>query len=146
MADQHEMRKLDGKIVAVYKDNDGDEYRYVDGKKVYLADEGSTFKIELTDGNAIKTVNDYIEAEEVVSEWYEFISDDERYEGIEMPSFNPDGKDICDCDDLNALISEWEEAIAEACGKVAFHGHGNYSVSAASEMGLHLHAKIVDGE
>jgi hypothetical protein len=106
----------------------------------------STYRIQITDGNAIETVNDYVEAESVVSEWYDFMADDERYEGVELPSFNPRGKDIEDCDDLNTLISEWEEAIAAACGKKAFHGHGNYSVSAASEMGLHLHAKIIDGE
>ena len=55
-------------------------------------------------------------------------------------------KDIEDCDDLNRLIDEWEGRIAEACGKKAFHGHGNYSVSAASEMGLNLSAKVVDDD
>jgi hypothetical protein len=104
----------------------------------------STFRIQITDGNAVEVVNDYIEAESTVSDWYEFLADDERYEGVEIPSFNPDGRDIEDCDDLNRLISEWENAIAEACGKKAFHGHGNYSVSAASEMGLNLRAEIID--
>lgn len=105
---------------------------------------GSSFKIELTDGNAIQTVNDYIEAEKVVNEWYDFLTDDKRYEAVEMPTFNPDGRDIEDCSDLNTLICEWEEAIASACNKNAFHGHGNYSVSASSQMGLNLHAKIID--
>lgn len=104
----------------------------------------STFFIRISDGNAVEIVNDYVEAEEIVSDWYDFLTDDERYDGVEIPSFNPYCEDIEDVGDLNRLISSWENAIAEACGKEAFHGHGNYSASAASEMGLNLRAKIID--
>lgn len=100
----------------------------------------------ISDGNARETASTLDAAIGIVEDWYDFMGDDERYEDVEVPTFPALASEINSVSELNAAIGEWERAIAEACGHKAFHGHGNYSVSAASEMGLRLRVEEADDE
>lgn len=103
----------------------------------------TTTSYYLSDGNANQTAETLADAVRIAADWYDFLLDGD-YELDTVPSMDKDG--ITDIHSLNRAIGRWENAIAEACGKKAFHGHGNYSVSAASEMGLNLVAREVKGE
>lgn len=95
----------------------------------------------VTDGNAYESADSLTAAAELVAEWYDHMTED-----YEIPAFNSDAEEIKDIDHLHRLIRTWENAIAEANGHKAFHGHGNYSVSAASEMGLQLRVREDEAE
>ena len=75
--------------------------------------------------------------------WYNYMLEDGTPEVIfYMAYFSeiPEG----DVETLNSAIRAWEEKIAHAAGFKDFAGHGNYLVSAASEMGLNLTVEEVE--
>ena len=96
-----------------------------------IADE-SDYRLRITDGNAIERADDLAEAESIVEDWYDFLTDEKL---DEVPAANLDASSI---ENLNTSIREWEQRIAQAMGKKDFAGHGTYLVSAADEAGLNL--------
>lgn len=96
----------------------------------------------ISDGNAVETYDDWDELINTIKEWYYYlleetaIEDEEFADAILSRDFEniPEGG----IEALNSAIRAWEERIAQAAGYKEFAGHGNYAVSAASEMGLNL--------
>ena len=62
----------------------------------------------------------------------------------EKSKFNLEKEEISTLNELNSLIEDWEEMIAESYNYDALIGHGTYRVSAANRMGLSLVAKYSD--
>lgn len=101
-------------------------------------------KWKISDGNAIEIYEDWIELCGVAGEWYSYIEENEWPENVEFPeAYFGDVKEG-DIETLNRFIRAWEEKIAHAAGFKDFAGHGNYLVSAASEMGLNLSVEEVE--
>lgn len=92
------------------------------------------------DGSSYEEVEDWDSLLDKVSDWYWFITEqrDDLPEDWTLPSIDLKGLRAGDVEGLNARISDWENNIAESLDYSAFHGHGNYSVSPASAMGLNL--------
>lgn len=70
---------------------------------------------------------------EVASEWYDHLTEQGKLDTLPASDLDPTS--------LRALVKSvtaWENRIGEAMGHKAFHGHGSYGVSAASEAGLSL--------
>jgi len=101
-------------------------------------------KWRISDGNATEIYEDWIELCGVAEEWYSYIEENEWPENVEFPeAYFGDVKEG-DIETLNRFIRTWEEKIAHAAGFKDFAGHGNYLVSAASEMGLSLRVEEVE--
>lgn len=101
-------------------------------------------KWRISEGNATEIYEDWIELCGVAEEWYSYIEENEWPEHLVFPKMYfgdiPEG----DIETLNRFIRAWEEKIAHAAGFKDFAGHGNYAVSAASEMGLNLTVEEVE--
>lgn len=101
-------------------------------------------KWRISEGNATEIYEDWIELCGVAEEWYSYIEENEWPEHLVFPKMYfgdiPEG----DIETLNRFIRAWEEKIAHAAGFKDFAGHGNYLVSAASEMGLNLSVEEVE--
>ncbi len=100
----------------------------------------------ITDNNNTKTAGSFSEAVEIIQGWYEdFASWSTGSATAEQNEVVEDAIDSVDepefGDSLQAYASSICEAIAKAYGGKAFAGHGNYSVSAADQMGLTLLVK-----
>ena len=98
----------------------------------------------LTDGSATESHDSLADARSAAEDWYGYMidQDDDISEAQREAIHSADFDDCDDVDALNAAIGEWEQRIAEACGKKDFHGHGNYSVRAADAMGLSLVCRV----
>ena len=102
--------------------------------------------ITLRDSNTSETYEDLDTALAAAAEWYDYLQDDPQIaarlseRGVEtLPPL--DQEPVDSIDELNARLDHWKEQIAEAAGYKTWHGHGNYAVSAACEMGLTLCAE-----
>jgi len=99
-------------------------------------------KWTISDGNALETYEDWDLLLRSAEEWYLYLSEESAItdDGIDIAISDRDFSDISEgnIESLNNAIRFWEEKIAEAAGYTTFSGHGNYSVSAASNMGLNL--------
>jgi hypothetical protein len=106
-------------------------------KKILTQDDPTEYTV--SDGNATEKYDDWDDTVSAVESWYDYMDDDDHYkfEGG-RPPFNPRRLEPGDVDSLNEAIREWENEIAESLDYESFHGHGNYSVSPASAMGLNL--------
>ena len=99
-------------------------------------------KYKISDGNAIGQYDSWDDLMANLESWYDYLGLPE-YGAMDVP--DPDFSDVGegDIDYLNDQISIWEEEVALAAGFEVFQGHGNHTVSAASEMGLRLEVSIV---
>jgi len=99
----------------------------------------------VSDGNATETYKNWDLLRRAAEDWYYWLPERVKEltdENMPIADFSeiPEG----DIDSLNSSIKLWEERIAEAAGYTTFAGHGNYSVSAASNMGLNLTVREVE--
>jgi hypothetical protein len=96
----------------------------------------------ISDGNALETYKDWNLLLRSAEEWYLYLSEESAIDddGMDIAISDRDFSEIPEGDvvSLNDAIRSWEEKIAEAAGYTTFSGHGSYSVSAASNMGLNL--------
>jgi hypothetical protein len=96
----------------------------------------------ISDGNALETYEDWDLLLRTAEEWYLYLLEESAIDddGMDIAVYARNFEDIPegDIESLNNAIRFWEERIAEAAGYTTFYGHGNYSVSAASNMGLNL--------
>jgi hypothetical protein len=109
--------------------------------------ENKMTKVTISDGNAIETYSDWRDLILAAENWYDYFMDapEEYCPGADLDTLPAaDYSEIADgdVDALNAAISERDNAIAEWLGESAFHGHGTYSVSAASQAGLCLSVRL----
>jgi hypothetical protein len=93
----------------------------------------------LSDGNASEKYEDWEELCLAAENWYDYM--DTNGLGFEFPRIDLVYIKEGDIDELNSSIRAWEEKIAQAAGHKPFAGHGNYFVSADSEMGLSLEVR-----
>ncbi|MCK9458793.1 MAG: hypothetical protein M0R80_04075 [Proteobacteria bacterium] len=102
----------------------------------------------ISDGNAAETHEDWELLLRTAEEWYMYLSEESAIDddGMDIAVYARNFDDIIegDLDSLNSAIKLWEERIAEAAGYTTFTGTGNYSVSAASRMGLNLTVREVE--
>jgi hypothetical protein len=99
---------------------------------------GKTTRYEISDTGANETADRLTEAAEIAAEWYDYLTENDGLD--ELPPANLDDSSLAALVDS---IAAWENRIAEAMGNQAFHGHGNYSVSAACQAGLDLRIREV---
>jgi len=101
-------------------------------------------KWRISDGNTTEIYEDWGELISAAENWYNYMLEDGTPEVIYYMAYYfseiPEG----DVETLNSAIRAWEEKIAHAAGFKDFYGHGNYTVSAASEMGLNLTVEEVE--
>lgn len=102
--------------------------------------------IALRDSNTSEIHEDLAAALASAAEWYDYLWDDPQIaarlsdRGVEaLPPLDQEPVDSVEA--LNARLDDWKEQIAEAAGYKTWHGHGNYAVNAACEMGLTLCAE-----
>jgi hypothetical protein len=102
----------------------------------------------ISDGNAAEYYKNWDLLLRAAENWYNYLSEDSEIDndGMDIAVSDSDFSEILedDLDSLNNAIRLWEERIAEAAGYTTFAGHGNYSVSAASSMGLNLTVREVE--
>ena len=105
----------------------------------------------IKDSNSRVTVSSFADAVHNISEWYQDYA--EWATGSATPEEHQKVRDAIDSvdspefgGDLQDYANKICEAIAKACGGKDFHGHGNYSVSAADQMGLGLTVELADAE
>lgn len=115
---------------------DGETHKGADEYGVELIADEADWSYRISDGNATEYSASLEDAESIVEDWYDYLANDGKLDSVPSPDL-----DSSSLDALNASIGRWEEQIAEACGRKAFAGHGNYYVSAASEMGLRLNVE-----
>ena len=103
-----------------------------------------TRKWIISDGNAAEEYDNWNEILYAAEGWYLYLP--ERFDGVADAVLARDFDNIPegDTEAFNSAIRSWEERIAQAAGYKDFTGHGNYSVSAASEMGLNLSVEEVE--
>lgn len=107
-------------------------------KKFFSEWHGGKNRYRITDGNATEEANDLQDAAEIAADWYDWLFDEHEIAPI------PANLYASTLDGLNASIARWQDRIAEALGHAAWHGHGTYSASAASQAGLHLVVKEME--
>ena len=100
---------------------------------------------KITDGNATENADDFNEAIEIIAEWYEDLDswadgnyDSDRHEAIREAIDSVAQPEDGGLDELENYAGSICTAIAEKLGGKAFYGHGNYTVSAASQAGINL--------
>jgi len=100
---------------------------------------------KISDGNATENADNFDEAVEVIVRWYEDLDswadgngDADRHEAIREAIDSVEQPEDGGLDALNNYAGSICTAIAEKLGGKAFHGHGNYAVSAASQIGMTL--------
>jgi hypothetical protein len=103
----------------------------------------------ISDGNATETYWDWRDLILAAETWYDYFVDnpDEYCPGVDvdtLPTADYSAIEEGDVEALNAAISARDNSIAEWLGKTSFHGHGTYSVSAASQAGLNLSVDPVE--
>jgi hypothetical protein len=103
----------------------------------------------ISDGNASDTYWDWGDLILAAETWYDYLLDnpEEHCPGVDidtLPTADYSAIEEGDVEALNAAISARDNSIAEWLGQSAFHGHGNYSVNAASQAGFNLSVKSVD--
>ena len=99
--------------------------------------EGTDYEIvktyAISDGNATHITNDFCLAIELAEGWYDYLD-------CERPI--SDFSEAETVEELNQKISAYENGLAEFFGGSTFQGHGNYSVSAASQAGYNLSVSV----
>lgn len=101
-------------------------------------------KYIVIDSNAIIKADSIDEAQEIVSDWYDYLFDQNEFdEGqsadlLEVLQSFYDYDQASTVEELNEMIGDWENRIAEALGHTFFQGHGNYGVNPASQAGFNL--------
>lgn len=90
----------------------------------------------ISDGNATEETENWSDIIEIAENWYSYLRDQSDFQGDVWGYYSgiPEGN----VDELNAAISVFENDLAEEMGINVFHGHGNYSVSAACQAGFNL--------
>ena len=99
----------------------------------------STYMIK--EGNSIAFADGWVVLVDTVLCWYDYLSfSDYGLEDIPYPQEISEMLDLDepDLDGLNGAISEWEDEIAKAAGYKTFSGHGSYTVSPSSQMGISM--------
>lgn len=93
----------------------------------------------ISDGNAIETAATLSDAADICEGWYGYLVDQGRIQYTCHPDLDDSSLGA-----LNASIRQWENRIAEECGKTSWAGHGSYYVSAGDSMGLQLRVSEVN--
>ena len=105
----------------------------------------------IKDSNNSESATSFAGASQIIQDWYQDYA--EWATGTATPEEHQKVRDAIDSvdlpefgGDLQAYADNICAAIAEACGGKDFHGHGNYSVSAADQMGLGLMVESANAE
>ena len=105
-------------------------------------------KWRISDGNATEIYEDWDDVCYAAEQWYYYLPEEifpcGRMKDEDIPSVDFSEIPESHVETLNEAIRAWEEKIAHAAGFKDFYGHGNYAVSAASEMGLNLTVEEVE--
>lgn len=110
----------------------GEDHIGRDAYGVEMIAEDDDYCLRISDGNAMERAGNLDEAESIVSEWYEFLTE-EKLEVVPAPNL-----DASSIEALNDSIRNWEQEIARAMGAQDFAGHGHYFVRASDSCGLNL--------